>query len=464
MSQSDHDEEEPLRSVNHSERDLGAGSASGVRAVPAPLAPFLVLVAAFGVVLAVLGALSVYVGGCESAPAACFADAVAAAHAATIVGAVNFSSSSTPSVRVRVAATPEFLLNFTFDHELLGAANVFAVLSNSSASSSAAVNDEASAAFVVRRGAFWLSSSQDVGQFSRLNLNCSCGRAVRSTLGSALATLTTGANNSSAAVHAAVFQNNSAAASAVVETALVRDKWNLAATTALLALPTAVLVEPALTLLFVDLATQDKDQPAPQFNRSVVAVGQLFAPPFEIANLTSTFDLRPSAVQRRAGDAAVYFHVRRAAAGANCTAGCYTVARVASVEAVLSEAPQIEYLASIDATNASLAHWTSNATSAVAPSGFDCAVASLFHQFALCVAGTRVELVQLSEPWAGSVVVGSLLSSSTNTTFLGATFHPETYAGMAPVGGNFSTVGFSTVSNDTSLQAFWLLDFKGVNF
>ena len=112
----------------------------------------------------------------------------------------------------------------------------------------------------------------------------------------------------------------------------------------------------------------------------------------------------------------------------------------------------------------SSASTTTRAPSAVAPSGFDCAVASLFHQFALCVAGTRVELVQLSEPWAGSVVVGSLLSSSTNTTFLGATFHPETYAGMAPAGGNFSTVGFSTVSNDTSLQAFWLLDFKGVNF
>jgi hypothetical protein len=460
----DDDDQEALHSVNNSARDLQSGlksaaSAPGLASVDAPLKPFLVLVAAFVAVLAVLGACSIYLGGCESAPQQCLAQSLAAA----ALGVAHQGNFSAAGVRVRAAPTPAFWANFSLEHQLLGAASLFA-LDNGNNASEAALDGAAPPPggdeFVVRRSAFWLSASQSLGQFARVGMQCSCARAVRSTLGSALVALKA-SGDGAPSPSLSVFQNNSATPAAIVETALVRDKWDLPATTALLALPTAAFADANRTLLFLDLATQSKGDDEPQFNRSVIAVGQLQGPPFLIANLTSSFQLRPSVALQRPADAALYFAVRRPDASANCTTHCFTVARAPSVDSVLSDEPQVEYLAAVDANHA--ATWTADASKAAPPAGFDCQLTSVFKQWALCLGSTAqnatnaVHLVQLNELWSGSVVASGLLTTTDNSTFLSAAFHPETLVSSAAL----STIGVTAVTSDGSsspLQTFWLLD------
>jgi hypothetical protein len=455
----DDDEQEALHSVNNSARDLQSGlksaaSVPGLSSVEAPLKPFLVLVAAFVAVLAVLGACSIYLGGCKSAPQQCLAQSLAAA-ALGVAHQANFSAAG---VRVRAAPTPAFWANFSLEHQMLGAAALFALDNGINASEAALDAAAPSDEFVVRRSVFWLSGSQSLGQFARVGMQCSCARAVRATIGSALVALKASGDG---APSLSVFQNNSGMPAAIVETALVRDKWDLPATTALLALPTAAFADVNRTLLFLDLATQSKGDDEPQFNRSVIAVGQLQGPPFSIANLTSSFQLRPSVALQRPADAALYFAVRRPDASANCTTHCFTVARAPSIDSVLSDEPQVEYLAAVDANHG--ATWTADASKAVPPAGFDCQLSSVFKQWALCLGSTAqnatnaVHLVQLNELWSGSVVASGLLTTTDNSTFLSASFHPETLVSSAAL----STIGVTAVTSDGSsspLQTFWLLD------
>jgi hypothetical protein len=474
---------EPLHSVN-SDNDLLRSSSNsnnimsnnndddavpaGTRAVMPPVLPFAILVASFAIVLAVLGSLSAFVGGCLSTPEVCLAAAVAATHANVSVAA------PTDSIRVRAADAPAFWPEFLMQQNLLGAKKLFVRL-NSNSSNSDGVG-ASNVSFNVLHDALWITGAQDLGRFSRIGFECECARAVRGTLGSALISIAISANGSA---QASIFKNASTLAPApIVSTDALHDDWSLPASTSLEALPTAVFA-PSLdsALVFLDLVTQAKEDNEPQFNRSAIAVGDLRAPPLKFAQLNASYALRPSLVTQRAGATAndsspLYFFVRRVADTANCSTACYTVARSPSRAALLSHDPEIEYIAAVDANNASAVQWTADALKAVAPVGYDCEVTDVANGYGLCLgysvwnsttntSSNAVQLLQLTEPWFGKTLVPALLVSApaTNNTFISSTFHSET----ASVNGTVHTVGFSTVANDASgspLSAFWLLETK----
>jgi hypothetical protein len=106
--------------------------------------------------------------------------------------------------------------------------------------------------------------------------------------------------------------------------------------------------------------------------------------------------------------------VRRADT-ANCSTACFTVARSPSRAALLSHDPEIEYIAAVDANNASAVQWTADALKAVAPLGYDCEVTvGAARRRAVSASATRcgtmttntssnaVQLLQLTEPWFGT--------------------------------------------------------------
>jgi hypothetical protein len=464
-------EHEPLHSVN-SQQDIkmstnntnsDASLPVASRAVMPPVLPFALLVAAFAVILAVLGSLSAFVGGCLSTPELCLVAALDAAHANVSLA----NSSATDSIRVRLVAPPTFFPNFTLAQNLLGAKKLF-VLSNSSGDHQVHANDS----FDVIRDAIWIARSQDLGRFSRIGFACDCARAVRGTLGSSLVSLSIEANGS---VDASLFTNASTnAPAALVDTDALHDAWALPASTSLDALPSAVFAPTSdHALVFVDLATMAKEDTEPQFNRSAIVAGDLRKPPLAFAQLNASYTLRPSFVGQRTAagknDSTLYFFVRRA--DANCTASCFTVARSPSRDTLLSHDPEIEYIAAVDAKNPSSVQWTADASKAVAPIGYDCEITSVLPDgLGLCIgysvwnnatnsSTNSVQLVQITEPWFGQTLVPALLTSApgTNNTFLSTVFHSET----ATLNTTSRIIGFSTVANDVSsspLAAFWLLE------
>lgn len=172
-----------------SENDSSAAEkVSSTRSVPPKAGPFIVLLVAFSIIAGTLVALSVFVGGCESAPAVCFRNALNTPSNFTVGNWLAVGNGMQwGQLRVSEERDPPFLLPLLVENELLGCARLFSVPTSVSSNSNSNNNNNVyqsyrrygsnatdgggDANFTLTNNAIWLGGGQGLFSIFRFFLD-----------------------------------------------------------------------------------------------------------------------------------------------------------------------------------------------------------------------------------------------------------------------------------------------------
>jgi len=193
--------------------------------------------------------------------------------------------------------------------------------------------------------------------------------------------------------------------------------------------PTTFFFDGTTLVLFVNVYTKTKIQPKKVLAQSALAYGKLDAFPFKAharsKDKVKDWSLAPTATLSMASSVLLYV------SNGNYT----TVAKVDSVKDLQNAAPKVEYFAGVGKNNTNKATWSKDMKNAEPIGVGNCAVHSIFNNYALCITPpsgksksdmkNQVKLYSLEDPW-NAVGRGAVLQTSkAGAPFVSVTFHPE---------------------------------------